>query len=235
MSDFEDVASGPRLGRKGLDRRIVGAVVVILAALVSISATGCSSGSGDRTSNGSTERQVTDPRSLGIFADVRGWIAYGNNYRDEQGIWAVDPANPGDPGEQIKLSSLEAEPVAWSSDGTKLLLRRWNRTATSPSGYAVSDLIVLNSDGTRTHLDRKTLVTGGSFSPDGSKAIRHLHRRRGGRPTPARPCSQPSPGPAIRPLHPHVAVRAHVLPRRQENRVLRRPGRQQPHALGHER
>jgi Tol biopolymer transport system component len=35
----------------------------------------------------------------------------------------------------------------------------------------VHDLIVLNADRTRTHLTRETWITGGSFSPDGSKVV----------------------------------------------------------------
>jgi dipeptidyl aminopeptidase/acylaminoacyl peptidase len=181
MSGYEKVTSGPRRDRKELDRRIVVAAVMILAALVSISASACSSRSTERQATEPSSRPPggpeppgaqREPRALGIFADVGGWIAYGNaGARYQRGIWAVDPANPGDPKDQIRLSSLQGEPLAWSSDGLRLLLRRWNRTTTSPSGIIVHDLIVLNSDGTRTHLDRKTIVTGGSFSPDGSKVV----------------------------------------------------------------
>ena len=37
------------------------------------------------------------PKPPGIFSEVGGWIAYG----DDRGIWAVDPTRPGDPSDQI--------------------------------------------------------------------------------------------------------------------------------------
>lgn len=45
-------------------------------------------------------------RPEGIFADVGGWIAFG----DRRGIWAVDPTRPGDPDSQVQLSSEEGPP-----------------------------------------------------------------------------------------------------------------------------
>jgi Tol biopolymer transport system component len=102
---------------------------------------------------------------LGIFADVRGWMAYG----DEKGIWAIEPVNPDkDP---VLLSPNEGEPIAWASDGSKLLILRAHNWG-SPSLYY--SLHVLNADGTETHLVTGTprdWITGGSFTPDGSKVI----------------------------------------------------------------
>ena len=103
------------------------------------------------------------PTSLGIFADVRGWITYG----DRSGIWATDPANPDT--EHVLLSPGEGVPIAWLSDGSKLLIRRGDLSVFGPD-----DLAVLNSDGTETLLVRggkDELFTGGSFTPDGSKVI----------------------------------------------------------------
>jgi Tol biopolymer transport system component len=93
---------------------------------------------------------------LGIFADVQGWIAY--NGGPEPGmIYAIDPANPdSDP---ILLNVNGGSPVAWSSDGTKLLVSRRN------------GLFVANADGRSTRLIGSGLAENGSFSPDGSQVI----------------------------------------------------------------
>jgi Tol biopolymer transport system component len=105
------------------------------------------------------------PAELGIFADVRGWIAYGN----DEGIWAVNPTPGGSPSDRILLSERPGEPLAWSSDGSKLLIFRGNHSFRGPD-----DLVVLNSDGTETllvHGGMHDLFSGGSFTPDGSKVI----------------------------------------------------------------
>jgi dipeptidyl aminopeptidase/acylaminoacyl peptidase len=98
----------------------------------------------------------------GPFDQVGGWIAY----RSGDGIWAVDPARPG---RRIWLSRADGDPIAWSSDGTKLLIRRGSPNQV---GGAVSemDLVVLEADGTETRLTAAD-PTGGSFSPDGSKVV----------------------------------------------------------------
>jgi hypothetical protein len=58
---------------------------------------------------------------MGIFSEVGGWIAYSNG---REGIFAVDPTQPGDPNDQIRLSENTGTPVAWSPDGSKLLILR---------------------------------------------------------------------------------------------------------------
>lgn len=112
-----------------------------------------------------------NPRPEGIFADVGGWIAYG----DQRGIWAVDPTQSGDPADRVRLSSTPGTPRAWSPDGSKLLILR-------QSGDL---LFVLNADGTETRLAEApapTLstagspgwdawITGGSFSRDGTEVV----------------------------------------------------------------
>jgi dipeptidyl aminopeptidase/acylaminoacyl peptidase len=94
----------------------------------------------------------------GPFGQVGGWIAYSS----DDGIWAVDPVL----GERrIRLSRAKGNPIAWSSDGTKLLIRRG-----LPGPRA--GLSVLQADGTETHLiDGADDPTGGSFSPDGSEVV----------------------------------------------------------------
>lgn len=93
----------------------------------------------------------------GPFGQVGGWIAYSSS----DGIWAVDPARPE---RRIRLGRPDGDPIAWSSDGTKLLIRRYpGRTA---------QLSVLEADGTETRLiDTDASLTGGSFSPDGSEVV----------------------------------------------------------------
>jgi Tol biopolymer transport system component len=99
------------------------------------------------------------PRSAvkGSFGRVAGWIAYGG----VDGIWAVDPARPN---RRLWLSGGGRDPIAWSSDGTKLLVRR-----TSPR--RLNGLYVLEADGTERRLTDGGDPTGGSFSPDGSEIV----------------------------------------------------------------
>jgi Tol biopolymer transport system component len=87
----------------------------------------------------------------GPFGQVGGWIAYSSS----DGIWAVDPARPE---QRIRLSRGDGDPIAWSSDGTKLLIHRGG------------GLYVLEADGTETRLTDGRAF-GGSFSPDGSEVV----------------------------------------------------------------
>jgi TolB protein len=101
----------------------------------------------------------------GIFSEVGGWIAYGN----EGGIWALNPTPGGTPSDRIQLSERPGEPIAWSSDGSKLLIRREMPDATRDPGTDF-DLYVLNADGTETRLTwNPASGRTGSFTPDGSK------------------------------------------------------------------
>lgn len=87
-------------------------------------------------------------------------------YGDESGIWAIEPMNPdGDP---VLLSRNGGTPIAWASDGSRLLILRVHNWG-SPSFF--NSLHVLNADGTETRLVNRDWITGGSFTPDGSKVI----------------------------------------------------------------
>ena len=88
------------------------------------------------------------------IGDVSGWITYGN----KREIWARDLTSPDDPSDRVLLSSTPGTPIAWSRDGSKLLLLR---------DYA--DLFVVNSDGTETRLAQAD--NGGDFTPDGSRVV----------------------------------------------------------------
>ncbi len=118
--------------------------------------------------------QIVTP--AGIFANVSGWIAYTDEpyYGGPHGIWAVDPTRPNDPRARIQLSERPGVPLAWSSDGSRLLIWRGRYYGfPSPSW---TGLFVLNPDGTETRLvgnpvnaGAGTITSGGSFSPDGSQ------------------------------------------------------------------
>jgi dipeptidyl aminopeptidase/acylaminoacyl peptidase len=174
-----------RRTRRGRNRRIAAAVVAIIVALVSFAALIRTF----RTVERPAEQPTPAPRPSGIFADVGGWIAYGGN----DGIWAVNPTRPGDPEDRIQLSDSPGEPLAWSSDGSKLLIWRtfWpDFSNASLSGREEEQfwtgLFVLNADGTETRVAVGHFIkgsvshmiggmtpdgAGGSFSPDGSQVV----------------------------------------------------------------
>ena len=70
----------------------------------------------------------------------------------------MDPSHPGDRGSQVQLGSNQGTPLAWSSDGSELLIS--NRRG----------LFVLHADGTETRLLRDR-VKGASFSADGTSVV----------------------------------------------------------------
>jgi hypothetical protein len=90
------------------------------------------------------------------IGEVGGWITYG----DGSGLWARDLSSPGDPSDRVRLSSTPGTPIAWSSDGSKLLVQR-----------DYTDLYVISSDGTETQLTDSGFFDGGSFSPDGAAVV----------------------------------------------------------------
>jgi hypothetical protein len=90
------------------------------------------------------------------LGDVSGWVTYG----DKRGIWARDLTNPGDPSDRVLLTSTPGSPIAWSPDGSKLLVGRDD-----------GRLSVVNSDGTETRLTDADGFNGGSFSPDGTAVV----------------------------------------------------------------
>jgi hypothetical protein len=112
----------------------------------------------------------TDPSAtqseLGVFADVRGWVTYGDVGEDYfgYGIWAVDPANPDE--RPVLLSRGAGLPIAWSRDGSKLLSNRGG-----PFFQRRDSLVVVTSDGAKTVVARAEEITGGSFTPDGSAVV----------------------------------------------------------------
>jgi len=174
--------------RKQRNRRIAAAALAIIVVLVSLGALIRTF----RTVERPASEPTPSPTPKGIFADVGGWIAYGNEAvrQGPLGIWAVDPTRPNDPDARIQLSDRPGTPLGWSSDGSKLLiLRTRDRPGGTPgcprcAGPSWVTLFVLNADGTETRvvtnnpkvgggpwLDRRRWIAGGSFSPDGSQVV----------------------------------------------------------------
>ena len=154
-----------RRERKRRNQRIGAGALAIILALVSFVAL--------TRAFRTTERPADEPtpRPEGIFSEVGGWIAYG----DEEGIWAVNPTPGGLPTDRVQLSDRPGEPIAWSSDGSKLLILRLHNWGSPVENASFGgSLHVLNSDGTETLLVQRGVspwMTGGSFTPDGSKVI----------------------------------------------------------------
>ncbi len=111
------------------------------------------------------------PSDLGIFAPVAGRIVYGDVGGRSGGIFAVDPARPDDPEDRILVWERGGEPVGWSSDGSRLLIRR---EVSDPERDAVNDvdLFVLDADGTETRVSGAPLLDRPArSSPDGSQVV----------------------------------------------------------------
>ena len=125
------------------------AVAAVAVALTTLNILGARIGS-DPTP---TEQTSAD---LGIFEPVAGWIVYGS-----RGIWGVDPATTAN---RIQLTSESGTPLGWSSDGTRLLIRRGVPGA--------ERLVVLHADGSETQLtDRPMSIAAATFSADGSRVV----------------------------------------------------------------
>lgn len=126
----------------------------------------------------SPQRPADQP--TGIFSKVSGRIVYagdsdghvtradsttfaGVEYHE---LWALDPSGNGPP---IHLSVPSEEvvgaPVAWSRDGSELLMA-------VPNAREGFDLYVLNADGSEVRVaEGAAFQAGGSFSPDGSQVV----------------------------------------------------------------
>ncbi len=163
------VVDAPRAARRARRRLLVNGAVAVLAAAAIALATFAGVDAISRSAPAprpADQPTPENPRPAGIFSGVGGWITYGK----PSGIWAVDPARPGDPEDQIRLSSERGDPTAWSPDGSRLLVLR--EVPRGEDAFSHRDLYVLNADGTwnrLTHADG--YITGGSFSPDGTEVV----------------------------------------------------------------
>ena len=115
---------------------------VALALLVAIAVTGCGA-------HASADTAVHHPPK-GLFDDVRGWLAVGGD-----SVIALDPDLPR---ARVVLLDAPGSPLAWSLDGTKLLISREH-------GYDV-----LWTDGRLVHVAPRD-ASGGSFTWNGNAVI----------------------------------------------------------------
>ena len=143
-----------------------GLLILVAAALLGVVA-GCSSGA-NPAKQGSVEPAED------VFTRVGGWIAFRNGFE----IVAVDPANPKD---TLVLGPSLDDPIAWSSDGTKLLLR--SRQEEDGIPFPLPGLFVLHPDGSRTTLVRE-IPSAPSAAPGRTRRARFSRVRRG---DPSRP------------------------------------------------
>ena len=145
-----------RRDRKQRTRRITAGVLAIAITLLSIPVL--------LRAFAGTEHPAQQPKN--IFSGLGGWIAYGfEPGAGPVGIWAVDPLTR----DTVRLSRHGGHPVAWSRDGSKLLIQKDGTLGKDQS----STLWVLGADGSETTLVEADAgeIDGGSFSPDGSTVV----------------------------------------------------------------
>ena len=146
------------------------ATLVIALLLLRTDSTTSEQGPAPVTNATSTsgEDSAPTPQPPHPFADIHGWIVYG----DYNGIWAIDPTHRGRRKlirKPIRLSYEPAVPVAWSHDGSKLLIVRPFLDEGGTRRVAVS---ILNADGVEKTVVRMNAFFGfASLSPDGSQVV----------------------------------------------------------------
>ena len=201
------------------------ALFILAVAGLLATVAGCSGG-GDAAKNDSLEP------SQDVFARAGGLIAFRNGSK----IVAVDPENPKDT--LVLGPSLDDDPIAWSSDGTKLLLRSRLEDEVQ---YPLPGLFVLHPDGSRTILQPELsfpltmarfkkeyppFPTWGSFSPDGTEVAfasgggsrgPYIIDADGGKPRPPAGAARSRQGPARVPNPPRGGG---VVPGRFVDRVV---------------
>ena len=147
-----------RRDRKQRNRRVSAAVLAIVLTSLSVTALMRAFGNSGRPAT----QPTPTPVGRGLFSGMGGWIAYGSG-----GI--IQVMDPEQPGVRKQLSTHIGEPLAWSSDGSKLLVG-----ARQLGPQFEHALYVLNADGSETHLidaGAGRLLAGGSFSPDASEVV----------------------------------------------------------------
>jgi Tol biopolymer transport system component len=133
---------------------------LLLIAAVAALAAGC-----DENKSPATQTSASTPGTEHPLADIHGWIVYG----DDNGIWAIKPTRPeGNRPKPIQLTDEAGEPVAWSRDGSKLLIMR----PSLEDGTRRVTISILNANGVEATVVRMdTDITFASLSPDGSRVI----------------------------------------------------------------
>lgn len=146
-----------RRDRKQRTRRIAAGVLAIAITLLSIPVL--------LRAFGGQEHPAQQPTD--IFSGLGGWIAYGfEPGAGPVGIFAVDPLQIEN---TVQLSPVGGQPLAWSSDGSKLLIQ-----SDIPGGKGASTLWVLGADGSQKTLlraDGHHWIGGASFTPGGSDVV----------------------------------------------------------------
>ena len=108
-------------------------------------------------------------------AYIRGWIVYAadKGINEGSGIWAIDPTHPGGGRpRRIRLSDQSGEPVAWSRDGSKLLIfRRFD--VDDVEGRTSATFSLLRADGVEKSVlqTKDAWIASASLSPDGLQVV----------------------------------------------------------------
>jgi Tol biopolymer transport system component len=149
----------------------------LVAVALMVAVAGCAPTRGTTDTAPSPADEPT-PRPFGTaFERPRGWIAF----NDGTGIWAVN-AGRTYPGafsptkfsdDTVKLAGPAAgDPIAWSADGSRLLVRRPADAYMWPRRVDRQALFVLDADGTETQVtDWVKGGLDGSISPDGTQVV----------------------------------------------------------------
>lgn len=163
-SHARQAASVPQRADRNLNWLVVAAAAVLAIAVVAGLMAVRLSGLNTTPANPGPAPQrcvstSVDPSNR--FAMVHGCITYSDGTQ----ILAVDPYHPIN---RIVLGQSNGRlPIAWSHDGTRLLV-----TEQSFSGAARADVYVINADGSQVQLTQgDALVWEGSFSPDGTRVV----------------------------------------------------------------
>jgi hypothetical protein len=165
----------------------------VLALALVVALAGCAPTRGTTDTAPSPADEPTPRPSGTAFERPRGWIAF----NDGTGIWAVNAGRmyPGTfsptkfPDDTVKLAGPAAgDPIAWSADGSRLLVRRPANLHIWPRRADREALFVLDADGTETQVT--DTVEGGfndaSISPDGTQVVYERGIGSGGDPHPYR-------------------------------------------------
>ena len=132
------------LGRSGVRTSMALLVLLLLVTLVA----------GAMLVGARLIQPAPDSGRLGIFEPISGWVVYAR-----AGIWGDNPD-----GADVELRVGAGTPLAWSRDGTRLLIRRG-----VPGGEY---LVVVHADGSETQVTEQLESIGGAtFSADGASVV----------------------------------------------------------------
>jgi hypothetical protein len=153
----------------------------LVAVALMVAVAGCARTGGAADTAPSPAVEPTPQPSGTAFEGPRGWIAF----NDGTGIWAVNPwrTYPGTfsptkfPDDMVRLAGPAAgDPIAWSADGSRLLVRRPANLYIWPRRADREALFVLEADGTETQVtewvaDETLFPPDATISPDGTQVV----------------------------------------------------------------